>query len=154
MQIRTRAQSAWANTYERIGDLAGRHIRYGEPHEVPEVQSLVDRMHAMSAFLAKMEDEYQNARQAKERLRRLQERIEERGGVDGFLDGQRFDEEDRAHVREVIAELPERQAELHQMERDYRAMMNSQLAVLEDIEQVLTTGRTTPQPGRTVDEGG
>ncbi|MGW0455279.1 GTP pyrophosphokinase [Gordonia sputi] len=48
VQIRTLAQSAWANTYEGFADLVGRGIRYGEQHNVPEVQQVVDALHRTS----------------------------------------------------------------------------------------------------------
>lgn len=61
IQIRTRGQSAWANTYERLGDLVGRHIRYGQSHDNPTVQQLVDVMHALSEDLAAAETAQQEA---------------------------------------------------------------------------------------------
>lgn len=55
VQIRTVAQSAWANAYERLGDRFGREIRYGGVHDRPEVQHLVTVLHDMSAAVAKIE---------------------------------------------------------------------------------------------------
>lgn len=55
VQIRTVAQSAWANTYERIGDLLGRGIRYDETPDDDTARELVELMHRMSASLARNE---------------------------------------------------------------------------------------------------
>jgi ppGpp synthetase/RelA/SpoT-type nucleotidyltranferase len=56
VQIRTVAQSAWANAYERLGDRFGREIRYGGVHDRPEVQRLVSLLHDMSASVAAIEE--------------------------------------------------------------------------------------------------
>lgn len=55
VQIRTVAQSAWANTYERIGDLLGRGIRYNEMPEDDDAREMVEAMHRMSDDLARIE---------------------------------------------------------------------------------------------------
>jgi ppGpp synthetase/RelA/SpoT-type nucleotidyltranferase len=55
VQIRTVAQSTWANAYERLGDRFGREIRYGGSHELPKVQTLVSALHDISAKVAKIE---------------------------------------------------------------------------------------------------
>ena len=41
VQIRTLAQSEWANTYEQVADLLGRGIRYGEEQQDPEDREIV-----------------------------------------------------------------------------------------------------------------
>ncbi|MFE4500172.1 GTP pyrophosphokinase family protein [Rhodococcus sp. NPDC056743] len=60
IQIRTEGQSEWANTYERLGDILGRGIRYDEPadsefaqsEEAKEVvQTAVEQMHKVSHTL-------------------------------------------------------------------------------------------------------
>ncbi len=56
VQVRTRAQSAWANAYERLGDRFGREIRYDGPADNPAAQPLVQAMHEMSAQLARVEE--------------------------------------------------------------------------------------------------
>ena len=55
VQIRTRGQSAWANAYEQLADTVGRQIRYGSTHDDPDVQDIVDYLHAESATLADLE---------------------------------------------------------------------------------------------------
>jgi ppGpp synthetase/RelA/SpoT-type nucleotidyltranferase len=56
VQIRTEAQSVWANTYERLGDLLGRGIRYGEMPEGPNSASLVGSLHRISEQIAAAEE--------------------------------------------------------------------------------------------------
>lgn len=48
IQIRTELQSKWANTYERLGDVAGRQVRYGEPAGQPEWQQVVASLQSIS----------------------------------------------------------------------------------------------------------
>lgn len=55
VQIRTLLQSEWANTYEGLGELFGRGIRYGEQHEDAQVQDMVDKMQGISVGLADSE---------------------------------------------------------------------------------------------------
>ncbi|HET6734558.1 RelA/SpoT domain-containing protein [Mycobacterium sp.] len=55
IQIRTVLQSAWANVYERLGDFAGRGIRYGVEHDDPLVRDFVKEMHSMSKAIAEYE---------------------------------------------------------------------------------------------------
>ncbi|MCK0439204.1 GTP pyrophosphokinase family protein [Gordonia alkaliphila] len=59
VQIRTRGQNAWANAYEQLADTVGRQIRYGEDHEDPSVQEIVEYLHAESASLAALENALQ-----------------------------------------------------------------------------------------------
>lgn len=55
IQIRTEAQSEWANTYERLGDLLGREIRYDELPSDAGPRDLVLQLHDVAADLAKVE---------------------------------------------------------------------------------------------------
>lgn len=55
VQIRTVGQSAWANTYERIGDLLGRGIRYNEMPEDQDAREIVELMHQLADTLARNE---------------------------------------------------------------------------------------------------
>lgn len=57
IQIRTEGQSAWANTYERMGDAFGRGIRYGELPENEDALRIVEAMHSMSELLTRIESE-------------------------------------------------------------------------------------------------
>ena len=64
IQIRTEAQSEWANTYERLGDLLGRGIRYDElPHDAGP-RSLVLQLHGVASVLAKVEEGIDGSRRA------------------------------------------------------------------------------------------
>lgn len=51
VQIRTLAQSEWANAYEEIADVMGRGIRYGEIPNNAEVRKAVDLMLGLSEDL-------------------------------------------------------------------------------------------------------
>jgi ppGpp synthetase/RelA/SpoT-type nucleotidyltranferase len=55
IQLRTIAQSAWANTYERLADRFGRGIRYGELPEGEAARRLVERLHNTSEEIASAE---------------------------------------------------------------------------------------------------
>ncbi|MFF7179005.1 hypothetical protein [Streptomyces sp. NPDC008121] len=57
IQIRTVGQDLWANVFERIADIFGRGIRYGEPPEVggEAVTDLISFMEGFSATLYEME---------------------------------------------------------------------------------------------------
>lgn len=57
VQIRTTSQDLWANVFERIADLFGRGIRYGEPpeHGGEAVRQIIDMMEAFSARLYEVE---------------------------------------------------------------------------------------------------
>jgi hypothetical protein len=55
VQVRTLAQSAWANTYERLGDVYGRGIRYGEEPAHPRARDVVEYMQATSEIIAEAE---------------------------------------------------------------------------------------------------
>ncbi|MFT3660913.1 MAG: GTP pyrophosphokinase family protein [Gordonia sp. (in: high G+C Gram-positive bacteria)] len=59
IQIRTQGQSAWANTYEQFGDAVGRRIRYGQGHDDPRIQQLVDYLQEESRKLAALEERHQ-----------------------------------------------------------------------------------------------
>ena len=48
IQIRTEIQSKWANTYERLGDVAGRGVRYGQPADEPAWQPVAERLREIS----------------------------------------------------------------------------------------------------------
>ena len=48
IQVRTRAQGAWANAYEALADVLGRGIRYGEVPASPIARELVDYLQRVS----------------------------------------------------------------------------------------------------------
>jgi hypothetical protein len=56
VQIRTLAQSEWANVYEDFGELVGRGIRYGEVHEDSVVRRGVKALHRISADITTNEN--------------------------------------------------------------------------------------------------
>ncbi|MFI5629319.1 hypothetical protein ACIA8E_08040 [Streptomyces sp. NPDC051664] len=53
VQVRTSAQDLWANVFERIADIFGRGIRYGEPPEYGG-QAVLDITRSMESFSAKL----------------------------------------------------------------------------------------------------
>lgn len=55
VQIRTEGQSEWANTYERLGDLLGRGIRYDMMPDEEKARDIVDFMHRQSTALTDYE---------------------------------------------------------------------------------------------------
>ncbi|MEU5360671.1 hypothetical protein ACFY9R_24110 [Streptomyces albidoflavus] len=57
VQIRTVAQDLWANVFERIADIFGRGIRYGEPPEYggEAVTDVISKMEGFSAKLFQLE---------------------------------------------------------------------------------------------------
>jgi ppGpp synthetase/RelA/SpoT-type nucleotidyltranferase len=55
IQFRTEPQSAWANAYERLGDLFGREIRYGAIPDRPPAARLVSILHRTSERIARAE---------------------------------------------------------------------------------------------------
>jgi len=57
IQIRTVGQSEWANTYERIGDVLGRGIRYGEPAHSELLQgAAIETQEAANQVVSQMHD--------------------------------------------------------------------------------------------------
>ncbi|WP_338701041.1 RelA/SpoT domain-containing protein [Streptomyces sp. Q6] len=57
VQLRTMGQDLWANVFERIADIFGRGIRYGEPPESggQAVADVIESMEAISARLYELE---------------------------------------------------------------------------------------------------
>lgn len=55
VQVRTHLQSAWANLYELLADIAGRAIRYGDAPSVPQAVPVVASMHEFSVAIADYE---------------------------------------------------------------------------------------------------
>lgn len=63
IQLRTRVQSEWANTYETFGDIAGRGVRYGEAVALtPEMKTLKESLQRLSESWAGAEVQYDKAR--------------------------------------------------------------------------------------------
>ncbi|BAU95903.1 hypothetical protein N24_1641 [Corynebacterium suranareeae] len=48
LQIRSKLQAQWANTFELLADLAGREIRYGHQHESESVNDLVHSLQELA----------------------------------------------------------------------------------------------------------
>lgn len=136
VQIRTLGQSAWANVYEELGDFAGRHIRYGEPHENPVIQRLVDGLHDVSEKLAGLEDNIVKLVRTDTRLREsvrvmatLRRQLE-------LGDGTITDEE-RAQAINAIDDEPRRRAEYDKTTSELRSQIDGVVDGLASIRRML-----------------
>jgi ppGpp synthetase/RelA/SpoT-type nucleotidyltranferase len=86
VQVRTLAQSAWANTYERMADLFGRGIRYGE---VPEDQTA----HKMFDFMQRVSNDIADMERAQQHVRDMQADVDEqRDAYTPLADVDEFDQ--------------------------------------------------------------
>lgn len=66
VQIRTTGQDLWANVFERIADIFGRGIRYGDPPEFggEAVTDIIASMEVFSAKLYELEKMIEDSREA------------------------------------------------------------------------------------------
>lgn len=55
VQVRTRLQHSWAETNEKLADLAGRGLRYGEPHPDPTITVIHERFLLAAEAIASYE---------------------------------------------------------------------------------------------------
>ena len=78
LQIRTRAQSEWANTFEALGDTVGRGIRYDEPTGdlAPEMKLLAEKLIELSAAIAGMEEDHDDQSEPAGIIARLRSYVE------------------------------------------------------------------------------
>lgn len=74
VQVRTLAQSAWANAYEGIAEFYGRGIRYGEEPVDAHVQEIVHKMHGFSRTILDFEEGVDRKWQFEHLPRRLRRR--------------------------------------------------------------------------------
>ncbi|MEB3061604.1 nucleotidyltransferase family protein [[Mycobacterium] zoologicum] len=136
IQIRTRGQSAWANAYEQLGDFAGRHIRYGEPHEEPVIQQLVESLHEVSEGLAGLEEHIVQ-------LTRTDARLRENVRVMAMLRQQpEFDAgdvtvEERGTAIHAVEDEPRRRAEYDKVISELRSQADGVVDGLKSIRRML-----------------
>ncbi len=52
IQVRTRVQGEWANTYEQVADIVGREIRYGASPNDSTERRIVEQLHDISKAIA------------------------------------------------------------------------------------------------------
>jgi len=91
VQLRTRYQSAWANLYERLGDLLGRHIRYGDPGSGVE-REVVEGMQRQSSLLQDAEEKHLEILKLRASLEETEQEIEELAEAKWGVEKSRLDE--------------------------------------------------------------
>jgi hypothetical protein len=69
IQVRTEMQDLWAQVIERLGDILGRGLRYGEPPDDPTLGAFVSSFISISESVAFHEEHVVWALQAQERIR-------------------------------------------------------------------------------------
>ncbi|MED5814319.1 hypothetical protein VST63_18310 [Mycolicibacterium sp. 050232] len=127
IQIRTVGQSAWANTYERIGDLLGRGIRYNEMPEDPTARETVVLMHQMSDALARNERFKVELAAVRAELKVIQESILAKPS----------EEQSAAPNREVATRLEEMAQRARKMENQQDAAHAEFVSTLNEVRRML-----------------
>lgn len=131
IQIRTEGQSEWANTYERLGDLIGRGIRYGEPARDELSQQAVDNLHKLSRNLASIE-EVVNLAETAQKFPPHQFRT--------LLEGRRdIPTEAEADLRRIIQYLEaadDSRDDILEVHREYMSHLRAIRRMIEDLEEV------------------
>jgi ppGpp synthetase/RelA/SpoT-type nucleotidyltranferase len=118
IQFRTVAQSAWANTYERLGDLFGRGIRYGVMPDDPQARDLVELLHGISDLIARSEV--------------IEKRtIDRQSWLDGIPESARDAKHDELEVQLSVA-----LRELTGLKTGYIEKLNELKHILDDMEVV------------------
>lgn len=112
VQVRTELQSKWANTYERLGDLVGRKIRYDGDSGDEEWDPIVSRLQEISLRRIRPIEEMKN---------RIAEMCPDSGYVWQSLD------ELPEQVREIGYKVLENEAELSTMLDDVENLLLSAL---------------------------
>lgn len=108
VQVRTELQSKWANTYERLGDLAGRAIRYNS----------VDQLEGWGAIAARLQEISLNRIGPTEEMKN---RIAELCP-------------DSSYVWQGLDDLPEQVREIGDRVLEHEAALST---VLDDVEMML-----------------
>lgn len=112
VQIRTRAQSEWANAYEALGEYYGRGIRYGEEHQDARVRDAVNEVQSLSAKLATLEEHFDVEWQ----FARLPRKLRRRMGEFGVAARQRAQVRDKSKegVAQMLNEFRHAMDDFHQ----------------------------------------
>ena len=126
IQIRTEAQSEWANTYERLGDHVGRGIRYGEAASSAAVQTIVEGMHRISKALDRIERQIAMAYATKrvDDLTKVVERIA--AGTDYTA----------KEIESFIAENEENENRIRESHERYLEQLRQVRNMIEGLEEV------------------
>lgn len=136
IQIRTRGQSVWANTYERLGDYAGRQIRYGESHDDPEIQRLVEHLQTASEHLGSLEDQVVTMVRIDTRFREVvgvMARIRDHPSFSAIA----ITDEQRDGLISTVADEPRRRSEHEEVMSDVRSTLEAVLNDMESIQRML-----------------
>jgi ppGpp synthetase/RelA/SpoT-type nucleotidyltranferase len=136
IQIRTRGQSVWANTYERLGDYAGRHIRYGESHDDQEIQSLVEHLQSASEQLAALEDQVVRMVRIDARSREVVD-VMARIRDDPSFSVMAITDEERDDLIHIVEDEPRRRSEREELMSDVRSLLQEVLDDMESIRRML-----------------
>lgn len=134
IQVRTLAQSAWANTYEQLGDLAGRHIRYGEQHADPAIQTVIDILHRLSDTLAELEVTEAEIEAADARIRNGIEEMEQIQHATGF---DQIPADLAEKFSRALADEPRRRAEHQSLVLRARAEIAKYVRDLQELRRML-----------------
>ena len=118
VQVRTQAQSAWANTYERLGDLLGRGIRYGEMPEEETAANIVRTLHDISEQIATAEALEQQAFDLQE-----------------WADGVPYEDRDEKH-HEMEAQIGVAGREVKEWKERYITQLNALKRMLDGMESL------------------
>lgn len=129
IQFRTVMQSAWANTYERLGDIFGRGIRYGEMPGNAPARRLVESLHHQSEIIARIEDAEQQVVDLQDWLDKMPDDVIQLHGSDDELDsGLTIASED------LQARLGVAREELQEQKASYLDSLNELKSMLDEME--------------------
>lgn len=140
IQIRTAGQSEWANTYERLGDVLGRGIRYGEPADNERLQgATTEAREVASEVVAQMHD-LSSDLQALEKFLDLTAATA-RFGPEYFDEAESLPGDEAAHrelrdLRKVITEAHSHRESAEKAHRDYIDAMREIRRKLDQLEEV------------------
>lgn len=108
IQVRTRAQSAWANAYEALADVYGRGLRYGQEHHDPAVQEIVDTFQRLSGWIARNEKRLVDCAGIRSSI----DDLDERGGFSSV------------EVEDLVARVDSVEARLRRQTAEYLSRLN------------------------------
>lgn len=140
IQIRTAGQSEWANTYERLGDVLGRGIRYDEPADSERLKGATAEIReAANEVVAQMHDLASDL-QALEKFLDLAASAA-RFGPEYFDEAENLPGDEAAHrelrdLRQVITETQHRREFAEKAHRDYIDAMREIRRKLDQLEEV------------------
>jgi N-acyl-D-aspartate/D-glutamate deacylase len=121
VQVRTRLQDTWAQIVERLADVFGRQIRYGEPPTDPDVEVVPDlTRQALISLLISLSKTSGELEEADAVLARVEREAEATGEVDAAF----------------LASVSEERAEIVQTERRTHDVLERLHAVLQRAQAI------------------